>query len=250
MGVVMLVLHQFEFSHFNEKARWALDYKGVAHERKSYLPGPHMPAIRKLSGQQQTPVLTIDGEVVAGSANIIDALEERYPEKPLYPVDSELRQQALALQSRFDEQVGPAARSALFSGLIQTPGYLVKMFARRASTPKRLLYRASLPLAKRMIAKGNSVVDKQDIARAFARFEEALEEVADMSRGTGFLVGESFSVADLTAAALLAPFANPDHPDMSRPQPVPAEVADIMARYSEHPALHWVRAIYRDHRPA
>jgi hypothetical protein len=27
------ILVQFRFSHFNEKARWALDYKGVPHRR-------------------------------------------------------------------------------------------------------------------------------------------------------------------------------------------------------------------------
>lgn len=245
----MLVLHQFEFSHFNEKARWALDYKGLQHERVSYLPGPHMPAIRKLSGQQQTPVLEMDGEVISGSAAIIDALEGRFPEPPLYPLDDEPQRRALDWQARFDEQVGPAARSALFSGLIQAPGYLVKMFGRRASTPKRLLYRASFPLAKPLIARANKAVDPGDIKRAFERFENALEEVADATQHTGYLVADRFSVADLTAAALLAPFANPDHPDMSRPQPMPAPVADIMEPYADHPALDWVRRIYRDHRP-
>lgn len=245
----MLVLHQFEFSHFNEKARWALDYKGLQHERVSYLPGPHMPAIRRLSGQQQTPVLDMDGEIIAGSAAIIDALERRFPEQPLYPSDEGLRRQALDVQTRFDEEVGPAARSALFSGLIRAPGYLVKMFARRASPPKRLLYRASFPLAKPLIARANKAADPGDIKRAFDRFENALEEVAAATQHTGYLVADRFSIADLTAAALLAPFANPDHPDMARPQPVPAPVADIMGPYASHPALEWVRRMYREHRP-
>jgi glutathione S-transferase len=44
-----LELHQFPSSHFNEKARWALDYKGLEHSRLNYLPGPHMRPIKKLS---------------------------------------------------------------------------------------------------------------------------------------------------------------------------------------------------------
>lgn len=51
-----IVLHQFAFSHFNEKARWALQYKGVDYKRESYLPSLHMPQIKKLSGQSYTPV--------------------------------------------------------------------------------------------------------------------------------------------------------------------------------------------------
>jgi hypothetical protein len=46
-----LTLHQFLYSHFNEKARWALDHKGIPHQRRAYLPGPHRPAMQRLSGQ-------------------------------------------------------------------------------------------------------------------------------------------------------------------------------------------------------
>ena len=31
-------LLQFPYSHFNEKARWALDFKGLRHVRTSLLP--------------------------------------------------------------------------------------------------------------------------------------------------------------------------------------------------------------------
>ena len=140
-----LVLHQFLYSHFNEKARWALDFKGVPHQRRPYLPGPHRPAMQKLSGQGQTPVLTIGAEVISGSARIIDSLETRYPEPALYPVDPSARTEALALQKRFDEEVGPAVRTALFSVLIDEGGYLTRMFARDASAPVRMLYRGNLP---------------------------------------------------------------------------------------------------------
>ena len=57
-----VVLHQFAYSHYNEKVRWALDYKKLPHDRINYLPGPHMGAIKKMTGQTSTPVLEIDGE--------------------------------------------------------------------------------------------------------------------------------------------------------------------------------------------
>ena len=102
MADAAVVLHQFLRSHFNEKARWALDWKRVPHTRRSYLPGPHFPALRRLSGQSATPVLALDGEVVAGSAAIVDALERRFPERPLYPEDPAQRERALGIQRRFD----------------------------------------------------------------------------------------------------------------------------------------------------
>ena len=36
------VLYHIEVSHYNEKARWALDYKGVPHRRKAPMPMMHM----------------------------------------------------------------------------------------------------------------------------------------------------------------------------------------------------------------
>ena len=38
----MLRLYTFQVSHFAEKARWALDWKGVEYEERRLLPGPHL----------------------------------------------------------------------------------------------------------------------------------------------------------------------------------------------------------------
>ncbi len=243
-----IVLHQFEFSHFNDKARWALDFKGIEHRRESYLPGPHMFFIRRLSGQAQTPVLAVDNEVIPGSAAIIDRLERDFPLPSLYPEDASLRQEALALQARFDEEVGPATRTVIFSRLIDEEDYLCSMFGRAAAPLKRTIYRASLPLAKPMIAKGNGTVDPENVRRCFALTEATLDEVAERTAATGYMVGDRFSVADLTAAALLAPLVNPSHPDMARPQPVPDSVATLVAGYAGHPAVAWVNRMYAEHR--
>jgi glutathione S-transferase len=58
-----------------------------------------------------------------------------------------------------------------------------------------------------------------------------------------------FSVADLAAAALLAPVCSPPHPDMSRPQPVPEAVKRWEARWADHPGVAWELSTYREHRP-
>ena len=79
------VLWQFTASHYNEKARWALDWKGVAHVRQSLLPGPHALKIRRMTGQTAVPVLVLDGRAIHDSTRIIEALELAYPDPPLYP---------------------------------------------------------------------------------------------------------------------------------------------------------------------
>jgi len=55
------VLCPFTFSHFNEKARWALDYKGIRHVRHPLVPGFHASTVRKMTGQTAMPVLQMNG---------------------------------------------------------------------------------------------------------------------------------------------------------------------------------------------
>lgn len=245
-----LILHQFVSSHFNEKARWALDYKGLPHRRLDYLPGPHAPRIRKLSGgPTSTPLMEHGAGTVSGSAAIIDWLETHYPDPALYPAESAPRAQALEIQAHYDAVVGPAARTFVFSFLIRYPDYLCKTFSHSKAWPKRVLYRAMLPAAMPLIARANKVVDPADIDAAGRVIGSTLDELASMINDSDLLVGSNFSVADLTAASLLAPLAQITHIDMARQQPVPADLRDYLESLQAHPAIHWVQRQYSKHRP-
>src|SRR2546426_470962 len=92
------VLWQFRFSHFNEKARWALDWKGIAHVRRSLLPGFHVPRVLWMTGQKSVPVLVLDRETIHDSTRIIERLERLRPEPALYPADDAARRRAPALR--------------------------------------------------------------------------------------------------------------------------------------------------------
>jgi glutathione S-transferase len=246
-----VVLHQFLHSHYNEKARWALDWKGVPHVRVSYLPGPHLIQIRRLSGQTGTPVLELDGECIAGSARIVAAIEGRFPERPLFPADPGQRRTALAIEEQFDREVGTAVRTALFSVLLEEPTYLSRVFCEGRSRLVRALHRAAFPLNRSGMARANGVGGAAEIARAFARCEEALDEVAKRgAAGSPALVGDAFGIADLACAALLAILVDPPHPDMAWPKPLPARMGAFLARWASHPGARWVLDQYARHRPA
>jgi glutathione S-transferase len=250
MAPARVVLHQFAASHYNEKARWALDWKGIPHRRRTYFPGPHAPALLRLSGQRTTPVLVLDGRVIAGSAAILAALEERFPERPLVPADPKQAERALAWQAHFDAEVGPAVRTAVFSVLIREPAQLCATFSQGKPAWSSALYRAAFPLARPLIARANGVVDPANIERAFAKSQEALDLVAREVGPSGQLVGDAFSLADLACAALLAPLVSPEHPDMRQPRPRPPALEAFLARFASHPGAVWVREQYRKHRPA
>lgn len=238
-------LYQFLASHFNEKVRWTLEYKRVSHERISLLPGPHMLQTKRLSGQTQTPILRDGEKVIAGSAHIIDYLEQRFPEPALYPADAGERAQALGLQRQFDDEVGPAVRLAKFFEVMDA-GYATGTFCREASPAVRFLYRCSFPLIQQVM-KGKMQINAENAERARQRVRAALDFVAERAGGEGYLVGGRFTVADLACAALLMPAVEVS--EWGGPTEARSARTDAwFARWSEHPGAEWVRCTYRRHR--
>jgi glutathione S-transferase len=247
-GPIELV--QFPVSHFNEKARWTLDLKRVPHTRRSLLPGPHAGTVKRLTGQTMVPVLGFGGRWVHGSAQIIDELERRFPEPALYPSDPTLRRRALEVQSKFDDEFAAEIRRSLFAAMLDEPGYIVRLFGGHRSAPVRALYRLSFPIAKGMMKKSMNLADPRAVEAAARRTAEALEFVVKESGPEGYLAGDSFSVADLTAASILAPAADPPNSPMYKPRPIPPNTRAWIERWADHPGSEWVRQIYAKHRPA
>lgn len=241
------VLHQFCFSMFPEKTRWALDYKGIEHRRMDYLPGPHVPALRKLSGQQQVPVLEHDGQMICGSARVIDYLEQHWPAPALYPADPELRTKALAVQAEFDA-VGAQTRCAFFGSFLADRKYAAHVFTANAPARAARWYRRLFPATGHIVALANGVRG-QAPSRNTEFTEDLLDDVAQRTRATGYLVGDAFTVADLTAAVVLMVTCLPPQTPHRCPEPWPPALADWFARWDDHPGTAWVRAMYAQHRP-
>jgi glutathione S-transferase len=236
------VLWQYNFSNFNEKARWALDFKGVPHRRRSLVPG--MPRALLFSQRGTFPVLDLDGERLVDSTRIIEALERRRPEPPLYPADPEQRRRALELEDFFDEEVGHEGRRVFFYDLRDEPGYLSAFVTTGRGPLIRGFVRAFWPVA--MIVAGRRYrFYEADVEEARGKLVAALDRIEAETRATGYLVGSSFSVADLTAAALLYPLAWPAEVQYPLPEPPARPFFDKVAG---HPGVEWIREIYRRHR--
>ena len=132
------VLWQVQVSHYVEKVRWALDYKRVPHTRRSLLPGLHALQAKRLTGDTRTtPVLTIDGRSIGDSTRIIAAIEDRWPQPPLYPEDAAERRRALELEEFFDEELGPDIRRAFYHELLPHPELVVPLFTHGRSLAPR-----------------------------------------------------------------------------------------------------------------
>jgi glutathione S-transferase len=77
---------------------------------------------------------------------------------------------------------------------------------------------------------------------------DALDRISRELQPSGYLVGDAFSVADLTAAALLAPLLQP----AELQYPLAVTLPDSLQQYRDgvmrHPAAPWALEMYRRHR--
>ena len=241
------VLWQFTYSHFNEKARWALDFKAVPHLRRSLIPGFHMLKVRSMTGQTAVPVLNLNGKTIFDSSRIIEALEEGYPQPQLYPDNVTERRRALELEDFFDRELGPYIRRWVFHVALPYTDGFVAAYAGHASLGTRLAYRAAFP-ALREVMKRTMRINPADAEIARKKTLEAMDRLDQELGASSYLVGDRFTVADLTAAALLSPLVMP--PEFPYPFPILLNepVSRLRESVSQHRAFRWTLDIYRQHR--
>lgn len=241
------VLHQFRFSHYNEKVRWVLDHKRIPHRRRSYLPGMHILPMLRLSGQKQVPVWCEDGRAIAGSAAIVDHLERRHPDPPLLPADPTERVRALDVQRYFDDEVGAPLRAAAFAEWLDDGAYMTALFTGHTGALTRGAYRAAFPLI-RVAMRADMQLTPTRAEQGLARAVEAFDFVAANAGPRGYLVGDRFTIADLAAAAILSPAVLPAEFPYPVPQPCSPAFRGFIERWAAHPGATWVRDMYRRHR--
>jgi len=240
-------LWQFTSSHFNEKARWALDFKRVPHIRHSLVPGFHVPVIKRMTGKTHVPVLKLKGVVVSDSSRIIDALELAYPEPPLYPDRPDERRRALEMQEHFDQELGPYIRRWIFHVILPYPAFVRASFVAHASPATQLAHRALSPVFGIVMRRQMNITPATaEVARA--KTLAAMDRLERELRPSGYLAGDRFTVADLTAAALLSPLVRPPEFPYKAAGPVPEPFAKIRESLSTHPAFRWALQTYRQHR--
>jgi len=247
MATELPLLWHIPISHFNEKARWALDYKGIAHRRQVLGPDYLIRAWRA-TGRGTLPVLFLDGRAIGDSTHIIAALEERHPEPALYPADAAARQRALALEDDLDEQLGPALRAAIVTPLFRSdPEVAVRVLTTGMPDAAFQRLRGLLWIFPAYYRFRHKISDAK-LEADRAAVSSALDRIERERRGREYLVGDSFTVADLTAAAMLSPLLQP--PEIQYPLRIewPPYLRDYRGELLKHPAARWAAEMYRRHR--
>jgi glutathione S-transferase len=165
-----LRLWTFRTSPMAGKARAAFAEKGLEVELMEVHPARRPARLRELNPLNRVPVLEVDGHAIRESAVILEWLEDVHPEPAMWPDDPARRAEARAWARYIDDSL------------------LSNFF-----------------LAMRKLAFGRDEGDPEDIVermharvpRQWPRLEAALS-----ASGGPWLMGESFTYADLTAMPL------------------------------------------------
>jgi glutathione S-transferase len=243
------ILWHFPVSHFNEKVRWALDFKGIPHVRKALFLD-YLPRAWWATGRPTLPILFLDRKAIGDSTRILEALEKQYPDPPLYPRDDVARRRAEELEEFFDEELGHQIRTAILGPMFVTdPDGVIAALSLGMGlgrVTKRVL-RMVFP-AFSAFYRFRHEINAATVSAAPAKVQAALDRIQAELQPSGYLVGDSFSVADLTAAALFSPLVMPNELQYHLSEPLPESLAELRNSASTHDAFGWVAEMYRRHR--
>lgn len=243
----MITLYQFPFSHFCEKARWALDYKGLSYTHKNLLPGMHRPVTRKLAPQSSLPIIIDDGFVVQDSTSIITFLDETYADHALTPRDPRDADEALQWEEYLDQEIGVPLRLCFYYHLLPDRACARRFMLEGAPWHGRPLFTVIFPVVRAAMMKQMNL-HAESARQAEERLLAALEKLDDALKDRRFLVGDCFSRADLTACALLSPYCAPSKSDQELSITFPAYVQAWRNEHKSRRFFRWVLDIYRNHR--
>lgn len=92
-------------SPFVRKVLLLLEYKGVAYQNEMVMPFDRSPRFLKLSPMGKIPAFQDDYATLSDSTIICQYLEDKYPQKPLYPKDRAEKAHALWFEEYADTQL-------------------------------------------------------------------------------------------------------------------------------------------------
>ena len=235
-------------SHFCEKARWALDLAGVRYREEGHAPGLHRLALVRLRATT-VPVLVTDGRVVRGSDQILRWVDHAHG-LGLVPERRADRQEVERWTTLFDARLGPDARLWFYSWATEDPRLFVAALSPNVRRVERGLLRRLRPALARGIRR-HFAIGPATRDEAGERLSDVLAAAAERRDGSPYLVGDRFTGADLTFAALAAPLVFPRSYGSPLPpqDAVPAEMRAAIDGWRATRSGAAVIALYDRHRP-
>jgi glutathione S-transferase len=236
------------FSHFCEKARWALDHAQVDYVEEGHVPGFHRLAVwRSGSTKSSVPVLIADGAVLGDSSDILAWADTKAAaERGLYPKDEATKREVVALEDRLDEELGPNIRRVLYFHILPRPRLAFDLMDQRTPFWQRAALRVGFPFLffgmRRFM-----IIDARTAEESRGHVLRLLDTVdALLADGRRFLVGDRLTAADVTLASLAGPAVMPAEHSVRFPSPkaFPAPAADLLRDVQARPVADYIRRMY------
>lgn len=235
-------------SHYCEKARWGLAWAGKPYAEDAHLQVMHYWAVKGLNAKGMVPVLVDGAHVVADSTRILQYLDQSLPDDAkLYPEAKVAEVEAL--ETYFDEGLGVESRRWVYFHWLKVPiRQVLETVAQGTPAWQRIMAPVAFPVFRRYLARYlNATEDKVIAGRA--TIDAAFDKVAGMLHGgRPFLIGSSFTAADLTFACMAAPLLLPPEYGIQLPQPseAPQAAQADVQRYRAHPAGQFALRLFRE----
>ena len=195
----MLRLYQFEISPFCDKIRRSLRYKGVPFEVVNIPVASSVVAIRRVNPVGKLPCLDLDGRLIADSTNIAEAIEDAFPDPPLYPSGKRERALVHVLEDWADESLYYYEMRLRFGIRHNAARWVPKLLAHDSPVLARLVAPVLPLLLKQQLSSQGLGKKPDDVAvRDVARHVRAIESIV---HGNDWLVGSTLTIADLAVFA-------------------------------------------------
>ena len=240
----MLKLYQFPISHYCEKIRWVLDYKRLSYEVVNLLVGRHREATLAIAPKSAVPVLEHDGVVIQNSSDIVTYLEQRFPQ-PSLRAAGEVSER-IEWERYIDDVLGVELRCFWYHHLLQSAEAVVPLFTVDCGPEGPGFYQQAFPtLQQRM--RDFMTINAATAVLAKQRLQEGIDRLYALHQRQPFIMGNTFSRVDITAAAILSPAAlDNERIGLSGTPLMPAPLREFLAENREKTA--WIRELYRSHR--
>lgn len=198
-----LRLHHNLFSASSQKVRLALAEKqlawdGVAVDLQAG--EQHTPAYRALNPRGVVPTLVHDGAILIETAAILEYLDDVFPQPALRPADPVARQHMRAWIRRLDDVHHPA-NGMMHYAILGRPALQAMPPATLAAMLQAMPNRRDRALRADAALLG---VDAPAFADAVQTQEEMLDAMTVALARSTYLVGETITLADLTALPYVA----------------------------------------------
>lgn len=233
------------FSHYCEKARWALDLTGLPYVEEGHVPVIHYAHNRRWGAGATIPALITPEGPLNDSSDIL--LYCHRHGVPLYPRahEAEIR----SWEERFDEALGPQVRIWAYAYLLPERDLLPELISTCPRSEQLMArpffnYFGTLLARKYRIGPQSTRSSLREIDAIWAQTDRLLRD------GRPYLVGQAFSAADLTLSALAGPMLLPPEYGFSYPplERLPAAMAAVIVARRETPTGRHVLRMYQHHR--